>query len=60
MGVPGELRGMWAAHKRWGKLPWSMLVKPTLEFCKYGYPISKALYDGVESAPYIKNDPHLR
>ncbi|XP_038210098.1 glutathione hydrolase 1 proenzyme-like isoform X1 [Zerene cesonia] len=60
LGVPGELRGMWAAHKRWGKLPWATLVKPTLEFCKYGYTISKPLYDGLEIAPYIKHDKHLR
>ncbi|XP_052741465.1 glutathione hydrolase 1 proenzyme isoform X1 [Bicyclus anynana] len=60
VGVPGELRGMWAAHKRWGKLPWESLVKPTLEFCQYGFTMSKALYDGLETAPYVKNDPHLR
>ncbi|KAL0883007.1 hypothetical protein ABMA27_016494 [Loxostege sticticalis] len=59
VGVPGELRGMWAAHQRWGRLPWDSLVAPTLEFCKYGYPISKALYDGFDSAPYIKNDAYL-
>ncbi|RVE50892.1 hypothetical protein evm_004459 [Chilo suppressalis] len=59
VGVPGELRGMWAAHQRWGKLPWKRLVSPTLEFCKYGFPISKVLYDGLEAAPYIKNDPLL-
>ncbi|XP_039753705.1 glutathione hydrolase 1 proenzyme-like isoform X3 [Pararge aegeria] len=60
VGVPGELRGMWAAHKRWGKLPWESLVKPTLEFCKYGFIMSKALHDGLETAPYVKNDPHLK
>ncbi|CAG9786845.1 unnamed protein product [Diatraea saccharalis] len=59
VGVPGELRGMWAAHQRWGRLPWKSLVAPTLEFCKYGFPISKVLYDGLEAAPYIKNDPNL-
>ncbi|CAK1551212.1 unnamed protein product [Leptosia nina] len=60
LGVPGELRGMWAAHQRWGNLPWKALVKPTLEFCKYGYTISKPLYDGFEVAPYIQHDRHLR
>lgn len=60
VGVPGELRGMWAAHKRWGKLPWSTLMQPSLELCKYGYPVSKALYERVQLVPYIKNDPHLR
>ncbi|KAM3965294.1 glutathione hydrolase 1 proenzyme [Aphomia sociella] len=57
--VPGELRGMWAAYKRWGKLPWASLIAPTLDICNDGFIISKAMYDGLESAPYIKNDPHL-
>ncbi|CAG5045037.1 unnamed protein product [Parnassius apollo] len=60
VGVPGELRGMWAAYKRWGKLPWESLIAPTLDICDSGYVISKALYDGLESAPYVKNDPNLR
>ncbi|CAH1638310.1 unnamed protein product [Spodoptera littoralis] len=60
IGVPGELRGMWAAHKRWGKLPWENLVAPSLDLCRNGFAMSKVMYDGLESAPYIKNDPHLR
>ncbi|PZC81497.1 hypothetical protein B5X24_HaOG212702 [Helicoverpa armigera] len=60
IGVPGELRGMWAAHKRWGKLPWDSLIAPSLELCKNGFQMSKVMYDGLESATYIKNDPHLR
>ncbi|XP_013145262.1 PREDICTED: gamma-glutamyltranspeptidase 1-like isoform X1 [Papilio polytes] len=60
LGVPGELRGLWAAYKRWGKLPWESLVAPTLDLCENGYVMSKVLFDGLESAPYIKNDPHLR
>ncbi|XP_063825676.1 glutathione hydrolase 1 proenzyme-like isoform X2 [Ostrinia nubilalis] len=59
VGVPGELRGMWAAHQRWGRLPWESLVAPTLDFCKNGYQISKALYDGINTASWIKNDPNL-
>ncbi|XP_022837987.1 glutathione hydrolase 1 proenzyme-like isoform X2 [Spodoptera litura] len=60
IGVPGELRGMWAAHKRWGKLSWENLVAPSLDLCRNGFAMSKVMYDGLESAPYIKNDPHLR
>ncbi|KAF9822613.1 hypothetical protein SFRURICE_012392 [Spodoptera frugiperda] len=60
IGVPGELRGMWAAHKRWGKLPWDTLIAPSLDLCRNGFPISKVMHDGLEAAPYIKNDPHLR
>ncbi|XP_068633191.1 glutathione hydrolase 1 proenzyme-like isoform X2 [Battus philenor] len=60
IGVPGELRGLWAAYKKWGKLPWESLIAPTLELCENGYVISKVLFDGFENAPYIKKDPHLR
>ncbi|XP_075978380.1 glutathione hydrolase 1 proenzyme-like isoform X2 [Anticarsia gemmatalis] len=61
VGVPGELRGMWAAYKRWGKLPWESLVAPSVELCRSGVTMSKAMYDGViVHASSTKNDPHLR
>ena len=31
VGVPGELRGLEAAHSLWGQLPWSELVEPSAE-----------------------------
>jgi gamma-glutamyltranspeptidase / glutathione hydrolase / leukotriene-C4 hydrolase len=31
VGVPSELRGLEEAHRRWGKLPWSRLVQPSVE-----------------------------
>ncbi|XP_026327850.1 glutathione hydrolase 1 proenzyme-like isoform X2 [Hyposmocoma kahamanoa] len=60
VGVPGEVRGLWAAYKRWGKLPWDSLIAPTLQMCEDGYQISKALYDGLMSASWIKNDAHMK
>lgn len=30
VGVPGELRGLQEAHKRWGRLPWERLVRPSV------------------------------
>lgn len=29
VGVPGELRGLQEAHRRWGTIPWKTLVMPS-------------------------------
>ncbi|TFK25723.1 gamma-glutamyltranspeptidase [Coprinopsis marcescibilis] len=34
VGVPGELKGLQEAHRRWGSLPWKDLVLPSVELAK--------------------------
>ncbi|TDL26123.1 hypothetical protein BD410DRAFT_784163 [Rickenella mellea] len=34
VGVPGELRGLQEAHRRWGSVPWKRLVQPSVELAK--------------------------
>ncbi|KAI9509410.1 gamma-glutamyltranspeptidase-domain-containing protein [Russula earlei] len=42
VGVPGEVRGLSEAHRRWGKLPWRRLVQPSAELAS-GWAVGKEL-----------------
>ena len=42
VGVPGELRGLEEAHRRWGLLQWKTLVKPAADLAK-GWPVPTEL-----------------
>jgi gamma-glutamyltranspeptidase / glutathione hydrolase / leukotriene-C4 hydrolase len=35
--VPGELRGLYDAYKRYGKLPWASLVEPAIQVAQDGF-----------------------
>lgn len=38
--VPGELKGYWALHQRYGSLPWHTLIQPTIDLCQNGHIVS--------------------
>jgi gamma-glutamyltranspeptidase/glutathione hydrolase/leukotriene-C4 hydrolase len=37
VGVPGELKGLEEAHRRWGRLSWSKLVEPSIKLAEATY-----------------------
>lgn len=39
--VPGEIKGLWEMHQRYGKLPWATLLKPTIELCRNGHTVTR-------------------
>jgi gamma-glutamyltranspeptidase/glutathione hydrolase len=43
VGVPGTVRGMALAHKRFGKLPWKDVVAPALKLADEGFAIDASL-----------------
>lgn len=38
--IPGELKGYWALHQRYGKLSWATLIQPTINLCRNGHIVS--------------------
>ncbi len=44
VGVPGVLRMLDLAHRRYGKLPWADLFAPAIQLAENGYAISPKLY----------------
>ena len=48
-GVPGTVRGLEMAHKKFGKLPWAEVVKPAAELAANGWALSPALARSLNS-----------
>ena len=46
-GVPGSVRGLEAAHRKFGKLPWKEVVMPGVLLAESGFTLSPALADSL-------------
>lgn len=59
--VPGELKGYWELHKRYGKLSWAELVQPSIELCRTGHVVTGYLSRILKTREeLIKSTPSLR
>ncbi|MEZ4415249.1 MAG: gamma-glutamyltransferase [Gemmatimonadota bacterium] len=45
-GVPGSVSGLWAAHQRFGVLPWADVVQPAIDLAD-GFPLHARLAGGL-------------
>ncbi|CAE6452411.1 unnamed protein product [Rhizoctonia solani] len=41
--VPGEIRGLYAAHSQFGRLPWSRLFEPSIQLANGGWKVTAEL-----------------
>jgi len=57
VGVPGEVRGLEEAHRRWGSIPWKRLVEPSVSLAK-GWKVDKELSKRIPWFPDLMlNNP---
>ena len=54
-GVPGSVAGMWAAHQKYGKLNWQILLQPAIELAKQGFKITQMQADELNANDSIFN-----
>lgn len=53
--VPGEIKGLWELHQKYGKLPWKRLIEPSIKLAREGHVVSPYLENVFSSS---ENDLH--
>ncbi|NWK96729.1 gamma-glutamyltransferase [Sphingobium lactosutens] len=61
VGVPGNLRLAWDAHKKWGKLPWADLFQPAIRYAQDGFEVRERLDTAMRAvAPIWADFPEIQ
>jgi gamma-glutamyltranspeptidase/glutathione hydrolase len=60
VGVPGTLRLLESAHRRWGKLPWPQVIAPAIRLAEEGFTISPRLNGLLTQDRHLRSDPLAR
>ena len=47
--VPGCVDGWYELHKRFGSLPMSVLLQPTIDYANTGFPLTEVIAPGIQS-----------
>lgn len=61
VGVPGNLRLAWEAHRKWGRLPWADLFQPAIRFAEQGFEVRQRLDTALKAvAPIWADFPEIQ
>ena len=61
IGVPGEIKGYWYAHQKYGRLPWAKLFEPAIKMARYGFPVPFGLHRAIEDGEELLcTEPSLK
>ncbi len=60
VGVPGTVKALEEAHRRWGKLPWADVIAPAVKLAEEGFAISPRLNGLLQQEQALRNDPVAR
>jgi gamma-glutamyltranspeptidase/glutathione hydrolase len=58
--VPGTVRGLELAHRKYGRAKWSALVEPAVELAGKGFEVSYALHESLRGAGNLAADPESK
>lgn len=60
VGVPGTVRMLELAHRRYGRLPWARLFAPAIALAEQGFAVSPLLHAAIEKDAHLRDDPVAR
>ncbi|MGE4322311.1 MAG: gamma-glutamyltransferase [Sphingobium sp.] len=61
VGVPGNVRLAWDAHRKWGRLPWADLFQPAIRLAGDGFELRPRLATAINAVADIWTDfPDIR
>ena len=56
VGVPGNLRMAWDAHRKWGKLPWADLFAPAIRYAEDGFQLGERTATALRATQQVWAD----
>lgn len=60
VGVPGVLRMLALAHRRYGKLAWAPLFAPAIKLAEEGFAVPPRLHELLAGDPYLRQEERAR